>query len=182
MIWLDFFGRSNDSGLLSHKEHLPVRALTLGDISRSGSEAAYRVGPLQCYGDSKYLTILIWAHLSLCTYCQPVKPTAAVSALDWHFMCLMKITTLFCAPFFQIVSGTLPTSTRRRRTCTFPRSTGSWAPISPSCLRPALHPECFWRTWGSKTSSGSNWAVSAFNLQVYSSESHKNLPRCYITK
>uniref|UniRef100_A0A8C2Q5Y0 Contactin associated protein like 3 n=1 Tax=Cyprinus carpio TaxID=7962 RepID=A0A8C2Q5Y0_CYPCA len=42
---------SNDSGLLSHKEHLPVRALTVGDINRSGSEAAYRVGPLQCYGD-----------------------------------------------------------------------------------------------------------------------------------
>ncbi|XP_052463585.1 contactin-associated protein-like 4 isoform X1 [Carassius gibelio] len=45
---------SNDSGLLSHKEHLPVRALTLGDISRSGSEAAYRVGPLQCYGDNSF--------------------------------------------------------------------------------------------------------------------------------
>ncbi|TRY64590.1 hypothetical protein DNTS_003144, partial [Danionella cerebrum] len=42
---------SNDSGLLSHKEHLPVRALAVGDVSRSGSEAAYRVGPLQCYGD-----------------------------------------------------------------------------------------------------------------------------------
>uniref|UniRef100_A0A8C2KE28 Contactin associated protein like 3 n=1 Tax=Cyprinus carpio TaxID=7962 RepID=A0A8C2KE28_CYPCA len=45
---------SNDSGLLSHKEHLPVRALTVGDINRSGSEAAYRVGPLQCYGDSNF--------------------------------------------------------------------------------------------------------------------------------
>uniref|UniRef100_A0A671NE08 Contactin-associated protein-like 4 n=1 Tax=Sinocyclocheilus anshuiensis TaxID=1608454 RepID=A0A671NE08_9TELE len=49
-----FFGRSNDSGLLSHKEHLPVRALTVGDINRSGSEAAYRVGPLQCYGDNNF--------------------------------------------------------------------------------------------------------------------------------
>uniref|UniRef100_A0A671NA58 Contactin-associated protein-like 4 n=1 Tax=Sinocyclocheilus anshuiensis TaxID=1608454 RepID=A0A671NA58_9TELE len=45
---------SNDSGLLSHKEHLPVRALTVGDINRSGSEAAYRVGPLQCYGDNNF--------------------------------------------------------------------------------------------------------------------------------
>uniref|UniRef100_A0A8C1MXQ2 Contactin associated protein like 3 n=1 Tax=Cyprinus carpio TaxID=7962 RepID=A0A8C1MXQ2_CYPCA len=45
---------SNDSGLLSHKEHLPVRALTVGDINRSGSEAAYRVGPLQCYGDNSF--------------------------------------------------------------------------------------------------------------------------------
>uniref|UniRef100_A0A673MDL8 Contactin associated protein like 3 n=1 Tax=Sinocyclocheilus rhinocerous TaxID=307959 RepID=A0A673MDL8_9TELE len=45
---------SNDSGLLSHKEHLPVRALAVGDINRSGSEAAYRVGPLQCYGDNNF--------------------------------------------------------------------------------------------------------------------------------
>ncbi|CAM4728856.1 unnamed protein product [Leuciscus chuanchicus] len=45
---------SNDSGLLSHKEHLPVGALAIGDISRSGSEAAYRVGPMQCYGDSNF--------------------------------------------------------------------------------------------------------------------------------
>uniref|UniRef100_A0A9J8BFI3 Contactin associated protein like 3 n=2 Tax=Cyprinus carpio TaxID=7962 RepID=A0A9J8BFI3_CYPCA len=44
----------NDSGLLSHKEHLPVRALAVGDINRSGSEAAYRVGPLQCYGDNNF--------------------------------------------------------------------------------------------------------------------------------
>lgn len=53
------FDRSNDSGLLSHKEHLPVGALAIGDISRSGSEAAYRVGPMQCYGDSKCRTDLI---------------------------------------------------------------------------------------------------------------------------
>ncbi|XP_068079984.1 contactin-associated protein-like 4 isoform X2 [Danio rerio] len=45
---------SNDSGLLAHKEHLPVQSLALGDISRSGSEAAYRVGPLQCYGDGNF--------------------------------------------------------------------------------------------------------------------------------
>ncbi|XP_058644606.1 contactin-associated protein-like 4 isoform X4 [Onychostoma macrolepis] len=45
---------SNDSGLLSHKEHLPVRVLAVGDINRSGSEAAYRVGPLQCYGDNNF--------------------------------------------------------------------------------------------------------------------------------
>uniref|UniRef100_A0A8C1X5C8 Contactin associated protein like 3 n=1 Tax=Cyprinus carpio TaxID=7962 RepID=A0A8C1X5C8_CYPCA len=44
----------NDSGLLSHKEHLPVRGLAVGDINRSGSEAAYRVGPLQCYGDNNF--------------------------------------------------------------------------------------------------------------------------------
>ncbi|XP_051971628.1 contactin-associated protein-like 5 isoform X1 [Xyrauchen texanus] len=45
---------SNDSGLLSHKDHLPVRALAVGDINRPSSEAAYRVGPLRCYGDNNF--------------------------------------------------------------------------------------------------------------------------------
>ncbi|XP_076014929.1 contactin-associated protein-like 4 [Genypterus blacodes] len=43
-----------DSGLLTHKESLPVRSLTLGDIQRPGSEAAYRVGPLRCHGDKNF--------------------------------------------------------------------------------------------------------------------------------
>ncbi|XP_037322053.2 contactin-associated protein-like 4 [Pungitius pungitius] len=41
----------NDSGLLTHKETLPVRSLVLGDVQRPGSEGAYRVGPLRCHGD-----------------------------------------------------------------------------------------------------------------------------------
>ncbi|KAA0704301.1 Contactin-associated protein-like 4 [Triplophysa tibetana] len=45
---------SDDSGMLVHKEHLPVLALSVGDISRPGSEAAYRVGPLQCSGDNNF--------------------------------------------------------------------------------------------------------------------------------
>ncbi|KAM4551627.1 contactin-associated protein-like 4 isoform 1-T1 [Odontesthes bonariensis] len=45
---------TEDSGLLTHKESLPVRSLVLGDIKRSGSEAAYRVGPLRCHGDKKF--------------------------------------------------------------------------------------------------------------------------------
>ncbi|XP_058268680.1 contactin-associated protein-like 4 isoform X3 [Hemibagrus wyckioides] len=44
----------NDSGILSHKEHLPLRLLAVGDVNRPGSEAAYRVGPLQCYGDNDF--------------------------------------------------------------------------------------------------------------------------------
>uniref|UniRef100_A0A8D3A922 Contactin associated protein like 3 n=1 Tax=Scophthalmus maximus TaxID=52904 RepID=A0A8D3A922_SCOMX len=43
-----------DSGLLTHKESLPVRSLVLGDIQRPGSEAAYRVGPLRCHGDKNF--------------------------------------------------------------------------------------------------------------------------------
>ncbi|PWA16184.1 hypothetical protein CCH79_00018293 [Gambusia affinis] len=43
--------RSSDSGLLTHKESLPVRSLVLGDVWRPGSESSYQVGPLRCYGD-----------------------------------------------------------------------------------------------------------------------------------
>ncbi|XP_071335931.1 contactin-associated protein-like 4 [Trachinotus anak] len=42
---------ANDTGLLTHKEDLPVRALVLADVQRPGSESAYRVGPLRCHGD-----------------------------------------------------------------------------------------------------------------------------------
>ncbi|XP_042339524.1 contactin-associated protein-like 4, partial [Plectropomus leopardus] len=42
---------ANDSGLLTHKESLPVRSLLLADVHRPGSESAYRVGPLRCHGD-----------------------------------------------------------------------------------------------------------------------------------
>uniref|UniRef100_A0AAX7V4R1 Contactin associated protein like 3 n=1 Tax=Astatotilapia calliptera TaxID=8154 RepID=A0AAX7V4R1_ASTCA len=45
---------TEDSGLLTHKESLPVRSLVLGDIQRPGSEAVYRVGPLQCHGDRNF--------------------------------------------------------------------------------------------------------------------------------
>ncbi|KAG7242295.1 hypothetical protein INR49_023970 [Caranx melampygus] len=45
---------TNDSGVLTHKESLPVRSLVLGDVQRPGSEAAYRVGPLRCHGDKNF--------------------------------------------------------------------------------------------------------------------------------
>ncbi|KAM4727930.1 contactin-associated protein-like 4 [Anableps anableps] len=45
---------SEDSGFISHKESLPVRSLVLGDVWRPGSEAAYRVGSLQCHGDKNF--------------------------------------------------------------------------------------------------------------------------------
>uniref|UniRef100_A0A667WN70 Contactin associated protein like 3 n=1 Tax=Myripristis murdjan TaxID=586833 RepID=A0A667WN70_9TELE len=45
---------ANDSGLLTHKETLPVRSVVLGDVQRPGSEGAYRVGPLRCYGDKNF--------------------------------------------------------------------------------------------------------------------------------
>ncbi|XP_067331445.1 contactin-associated protein-like 4 isoform X2 [Channa argus] len=45
---------TEDSGLLIHKDSLPLRSLVLGDIRRPGSEAAYRVGPLRCHGDKNF--------------------------------------------------------------------------------------------------------------------------------
>ncbi|XP_023284645.1 contactin-associated protein-like 4 [Seriola lalandi dorsalis] len=48
----DYDQWANDSGLLTYKESLPVRSLVLGDIQRLGSEAAYKVGPLRCHGDT----------------------------------------------------------------------------------------------------------------------------------
>ncbi|XP_031726504.1 contactin-associated protein-like 4 isoform X2 [Anarrhichthys ocellatus] len=45
---------AEDSGLLTHTKSLPVRSLVLGDIQRAESEAAYRVGPLRCYGDKNF--------------------------------------------------------------------------------------------------------------------------------
>lgn len=50
---LPLLSRSDDSGLLTHKDTLPVRSVVLGDVHRPGSESAYRVGPLRCHGDSK---------------------------------------------------------------------------------------------------------------------------------
>ncbi|TKS86038.1 Contactin-associated protein like 5-1 [Collichthys lucidus] len=47
----DLIEWANDSGLLTHKETLPVRSLVLGDVQRPGSESAYRVGHLRCHGD-----------------------------------------------------------------------------------------------------------------------------------
>ncbi|CAJ1073054.1 contactin-associated protein-like 4 [Xyrichtys novacula] len=45
---------TEDSGLITHKESLPVRSLVLGDVQRPGSEAAFRVGPLKCHGDKNF--------------------------------------------------------------------------------------------------------------------------------
>ncbi|XP_074550653.1 contactin-associated protein-like 5 [Halichoeres trimaculatus] len=42
---------TNDTGVLSYKNHLPVNHMVIGDTNRAGSEAVYSVGPLRCYGD-----------------------------------------------------------------------------------------------------------------------------------
>nr|XP_033803133.1 contactin-associated protein-like 5 isoform X2 [Geotrypetes seraphini] len=45
---------TNDTGLLSFKDHLPVTRIVITDTNRSNSEAAWKIGPLQCYGDRKF--------------------------------------------------------------------------------------------------------------------------------
>uniref|UniRef100_A0A3Q1K2B8 Contactin associated protein like 3 n=1 Tax=Anabas testudineus TaxID=64144 RepID=A0A3Q1K2B8_ANATE len=45
---------TEDSGLLVHKDSLPLRSLLLGDTQRPGSDGAYRVGPLRCHGDKNF--------------------------------------------------------------------------------------------------------------------------------
>ncbi|KAM5297749.1 contactin-associated protein-like 4 [Glossophaga mutica] len=45
---------TNDTGFLSYKEHLPVTKIVITDTGRPHSEAAYKLGPLLCRGDSSF--------------------------------------------------------------------------------------------------------------------------------
>ncbi|XP_053328192.1 contactin-associated protein-like 5 [Spea bombifrons] len=50
----DRYEWTNDTGFLNFKEHLPVSQIVITDTNRSGSEAAWRIGPLLCNGDRSY--------------------------------------------------------------------------------------------------------------------------------
>ncbi|XP_069790956.1 contactin-associated protein-like 5 isoform X2 [Narcine bancroftii] len=45
---------TNDTVLLSYKDLLPVTQIIIGDTNRTNSKAAYKLGPLRCYGDKNY--------------------------------------------------------------------------------------------------------------------------------
>ncbi|XP_035878469.1 contactin-associated protein-like 5 [Phyllostomus discolor] len=45
---------TNDTGFLSFKDHLPVTQIVITDTNRSNSEAAWKIGPLRCYGDRHF--------------------------------------------------------------------------------------------------------------------------------
>ncbi|KAM5151602.1 contactin-associated protein-like 5 [Mantella aurantiaca] len=45
---------TNDTGFLTFKEHLPVSRIVITDTNRSGSEVAWKIGPLRCYGDRNF--------------------------------------------------------------------------------------------------------------------------------
>lgn len=75
-------------------------------------------------------------------------------------MCSRLTMTNMFSFILQKMSGTLHFLTKRHRTSTFPHSMESWVRTSPSCLKP-FHPlVSSWKTWASKTSFGSNLAVS----------------------
>lgn len=72
------FSRTKDTGVLSFKDHLPVTQIIITDTNRSNSEAAWRIGPLRCYGDREYNTL----HL-----------------LSLNCMSIRCLLSLFCFPF-----------------------------------------------------------------------------------
>ncbi|KAM4708715.1 contactin-associated protein-like 4 [Discoglossus pictus] len=45
---------TNDTGFLSNKDHLPVTQIVITDTDRPHSEAAYKLGPLLCWGDRSF--------------------------------------------------------------------------------------------------------------------------------
>ncbi|KAM3940316.1 contactin-associated protein-like 4 [Leptodactylus fuscus] len=45
---------SSDKGFLSNKDHLPVTQIVITDTDRPHSEAAYKIGPLLCWGDRSF--------------------------------------------------------------------------------------------------------------------------------
>ncbi|XP_062904740.1 contactin-associated protein-like 5 [Mobula hypostoma] len=45
---------TNDTGILSYKDHLPVTQIIIGDINKMNSEAIFKLGPLRCHGDGNY--------------------------------------------------------------------------------------------------------------------------------
>ncbi|KAG7279632.1 hypothetical protein CRUP_019369 [Coryphaenoides rupestris] len=59
-LFIIFLFTAIDSGLLTHKESLPVRSVVVGDVQRAGSEAAYRVGPLRCHGDNNFWNMVFF--------------------------------------------------------------------------------------------------------------------------
>nr|XP_025743681.1 contactin-associated protein-like 4 [Callorhinus ursinus] len=45
---------TNDTGVLSYKEHLPVTRIVVTDTARPSSAVAYKLGPLLCQGDRSF--------------------------------------------------------------------------------------------------------------------------------
>ncbi|XP_075465882.1 contactin-associated protein-like 5 isoform X2 [Ascaphus truei] len=50
----DKYEWTNDTGFLNFKDHLPVSQIVITDTNRPGSEAAWKIGSLRCYGDRSF--------------------------------------------------------------------------------------------------------------------------------
>ena len=59
-----------------------MRSLVLGDVQRPGSEAAYRVGPLSCHGDSESISVSAHVVTSL-KYLQPFSLEKFYVIFNW---------------------------------------------------------------------------------------------------
>ena len=80
--------RVNDTGLLSYKDHLPLREIAIGDTNRTGSEVVFKIGPLRCYGNS----MLFSSHLTLAE----TLPTTASNSSYIHFILFRHNGKLNC--------------------------------------------------------------------------------------
>nr|XP_061826904.1 contactin-associated protein-like 5 [Nerophis lumbriciformis] len=75
---------SNDTGVLSYKDHLPLSQLVIGDIGRAGSQAVYHVGPLRCYGDRSLWNAATFYQESSYLYF-PASPPSPASDISFYF-------------------------------------------------------------------------------------------------
>ncbi|XP_040295777.1 contactin-associated protein-like 5 [Bufo bufo] len=59
---------TSDIGFLTFKEHLPVSQIVITDTNRSGSEVAWKVGALRCYGDRSFWNSASFTSGTSCLY------------------------------------------------------------------------------------------------------------------
>ncbi|XP_054642164.1 contactin-associated protein-like 5 isoform X1 [Dunckerocampus dactyliophorus] len=75
---------TNDTGVLSFRDHLPVSQVVIGDIGRAGSQAVYHVGPLRCYGDRSMWNAATFYQESSYLYF-PTSPGEPASDISFYF-------------------------------------------------------------------------------------------------
>lgn len=79
------FLRTKDAGFLSFKDHLPVTQIIITDTNRSNSEAAWRIGPLRCYGDREY-------YIPLFLNCMSTRCFGSFIPFPFSVLSLLKFT------------------------------------------------------------------------------------------
>lgn len=142
------FLRTKDTGFLSFKDHLPVTQIIITDTNRSNSEAAWRIGPLRCYGDREY-----YIHLFL--NCMSRKCFGSLIPFPFSVLSVLKITHEPIVSYTrwkntihveglsasQGTTGMLSRLLPKLLTSTFLPSMPNSAPTFPSFLKPPLYLE-----------------------------------------